>query len=288
MKRAAALLIAVTVLFAAAALLKSGSSDLPDGADSAALSAGERDRVLRFWETYRRATEYRIAGAAQRAAAEYASALELDPEHHDALYYLGNMEFELGHFAAAERAWQRLIGLEPTSARAHSQLGMLYFCTGGDVVLEPERAVLEFRRAAAINPEETGPLLSLGEIALVRGALDTAQGYFDAVIGSNYTSVAAHFYEGYIAWKTGAPSRAAELLSEAARHTAPVTSRNDTSREGDTRTGARPPMRAPHPCAALRTRAQELAAVEGDVAGQVAPVYQAFDALLREVRAKLP
>ena len=289
MKRAAGFVVAVAVLYAVVAVLKGRSPTTSGGADSTAVSAADRDRVLRFWETYRRATALRIAGDPREAAAEYTRALTLDPEHHDALYYLGNMEFELGNFPAAERAWQRLIELEPTSARAHSQLGTLYFCIGGDTILQPDSAAAEFRRAAAINPEETGPLLSLGEIALVQGDAQRALDYFDAVLGSNYSSVAAHFYKGYLAWQSGAPEQASELLTAARLHAAPVAPKPDASNEGDTRTGARPMTRAPHPCESMRARAVELAAQGADGSGQVAPVvYREFDGLLREVRTKLP
>ena len=289
MKRAAGFLVALAVLFAVVAVLKSGPPPPSGGTASTAMSAADRDRVLRFWEAYRRATALRIAGDTREAAAEYIRALTLDPEHHDALYYLGNMEFELGDVPAAKRAWQRLIALEPTSARAHSQLGTLYFCVGGDDALQPDSAAAEFRRAAAINPEETGPLLSLGEIALVRGDAERALDYFDAVLGSNYSSVAAHFYKGYLAWESGAPEQASELLTAARLHAAPAAPKPDASNEGDTRTGTRPMTRAPHRCESMRARAVALAARGVDGSGQAAPVvYRDFDDLLRSVRTKLP
>ncbi len=288
MKRLAVFVAVVAALFAVVTVLKNRSPELSTGDGTTALSAAERERVLRFWETYRQATEHRIAGRAAEAIEAYTSALALNPEHHDALYYLGNLEFDLGNVRAAERAWQRLIEIEPTSARAHSQLGTLYFCVGENQALRPERAGAEFRRAAAINREETGPLLSLGEIALVEGDLEDALYYLDAVIGSNYTSVEAHFYKGYIAWRSGAAEQALELLAAAVAHARPAAPKADAPGEGDTRAGIAPMVRAPSRCGALRTRVAELTDLDGDVTGQVESTYRSFDGLLRQVRTTLP
>jgi tetratricopeptide (TPR) repeat protein len=288
MKRVAGFLVAVGMLFAAVTVLKRDSGTASNSADSTVVSAEERDRIRRFWDTYRRATDRRVAGQSQEAADEYTRALALEPEHRDALYYLGNMEFDLGNLAAAEQAWQRLIEIDPTSARAHSQLGMLYFCVGEEEPLQHDRAVAEFQRAAAINREETGPLLSLGEIALVQEDMETALDYFDAVIGSNYSSVEAHFYKGYIAWKSGAPAQASELLAAATHHARPSAPTGDVPGEGDTRAGTAPMVRAPTRCGAMRAHVDELAGLDAEVTRHVGPVYRAFDELLQEVRKKLP
>ena len=288
MRRLAGLLIAFGVLFAAITVLKSGSSGTVDSVDSTGISIEDRGRIQRFWETYRRATDHRIAGRAREAADEYTRALALNPEHEDALYYLGNMHFDLGNLAAAEQSWQRLVEIDPTSARAHSQLGALYFCVGEQEMLQPERATAELQRALAINREETGSLLRLGEIALVQGDLEKALDYFDAVVGSNYSSVPAHFYQGYIAWKAGAFDRASELLTAAIHHARPAAPPEGVPGEGDTRAGAAPMVSTPTKCRAMRARMANLAELDEDVTGHVGPIYREFDELLQEVRRKLP
>jgi hypothetical protein len=260
-RRVAGFVGVVAALFVAVTVLKQDAGPPASSIDSLAMSAGERDRIQQFWEVYRAATEHRIAGRSRDAAQEYRRALALDPEHLDALYYLGNMEFDLGRFAAAETAWKQLIELDPTSARAHAQLGTLYFCVGEGQMLRPEHAVAELERAATINREETGPLLSLGEIALVQGDLDRAHELLDQVIGSNYTSVEAHFYLGYLSWKSGAVVKAADLLAAAVRYAQPSAPVGDVAGEGDTRAGSAPMVRAPSRCGALRAHADELARV---------------------------
>jgi tetratricopeptide (TPR) repeat protein len=278
----------VAALFVAVTVLKHDPGPPASPIDSLAVSVGERDRIRQFWEVYRAATAHRIAGRSRDAADEYRHALALDPAHLDALYYLGNMEFDLGSFAAAERAWKQMIEIDPTSARAHAQLGTLHFCVGDGPPLRPGLAVAELERAAAINREETGPLLSLGEIALVQGDLDRAHELLDAVIGSNYSSVEAHFYLGYLAWESGAVAEAADLLAAAVQHAQPSAPAGDVAGEGDTRAGSAPMVRAPSRCGAMRAHADELARVDGDATQLVGPVYRAFDEWLQEVRGSLP
>jgi hypothetical protein len=287
-KRLAGFVIAVAILFAGVTFLKSRSSDTQGSLDSVSMSDEDRDRIRRFWEVYRLATDHRIAGRSAEAAEQYRGALTLNPEHQDALYYLGNMQLALGDLTAAEQAWQRLLEIDPTSARAHSQLGTLYFCVGEEEPLQPEKAAAEFQRALAIYTEETGPLLHLGEIALVQGHLENARYYFDAVIGSNFSSVEAHFYEGYIEWTTGDRAQAAELLAAAIRFAEPPEPVEGVLGEGDTREGAAPMVSTPVRCEGMQTLVGELVESDGGVARQVEPVYRKFDEFLEEVRGQLP
>lgn len=288
MKRVAVSVGVVAVLFGAVTVLKRDAAPPGGPVDSVVVSAAERDRVRRFWEVYRTATAHRTAGRSAEAAAEYRRALALDPDHLDALYYLGSMELDLGNFAAAERAWERLLARDPTSARAHAQLGTLYFCIGEGPAVHPDRARAQFERAAAINREETGHLLSLGEIALVEGHPDRARELFDAVIGSHYSSVEAHFYQGYLAWTSGAPARAAEWLAAAVRLAGPSAPAGEGAGEGDTRAGSAPMVHPPSRCEGMRMLAHRLVILGGGAAGSVGDVYGTFDAWLTEARRSLP
>jgi hypothetical protein len=288
-KRIAGFLLVVGVLFAVVGVLKSRPAHAPDMVDSTGISAGDRDRIRRFWETYRRATDHRVAGRSGEAEREYTQALALNPEHQDALYYLGSMHFDLGNLAAAERAWRRLVEIDPTNGRGHSQLGMLYSCVGAPASLQLASATVEFQRALSINREETGPLLHLGEIALLQGELARARSYFDSVIGSNYSSVEAHYYEGYLAWKTGASQRAAELLATAVRYARPSTPTGGVPGEGDTRAGQGPMVTIPTNCRPMRARMEDLRALDDDdVPRRVDHMYRELDDLLRDVRLRLP
>src|SRR5918994_4267475 len=58
-------------------------------------------------------------------------------------------------------------------------------------------------KAHDLNPEETGALLMLGEIALMRRNTTVAEVRLQAVAQANARSVGALFLLGYLRWKVG-------------------------------------------------------------------------------------
>ncbi|HTI05632.1 MAG TPA: FG-GAP-like repeat-containing protein [Gemmatimonadales bacterium] len=202
--------------------------------DSATARAAVRD----FWALYRSAMTARVEGRYAEARDAYRLARALNPQHEDVLYYLGSMELELGNFSGAETAWHQLIAINPTSARAHSRLGDLYACPDSGAPWNLGRAEREYARAAELNREETGPLLRLGEVALLQRDFAAAERQLDAVLVTHPRSVEAHVLKGYIAWKRGQQSVAAEQLRQAqAIANAPQPAAQAPS-EGDTKKGA--------------------------------------------------
>jgi hypothetical protein len=67
-------------------------------------------------------------------------------------------------------------------------------------------------RAQAINPEETGALLVLGEVALLRGDLKLADERLAAACRTNPKAVGGFFLRGYLAWERGDDAAAKQLL----------------------------------------------------------------------------
>jgi tetratricopeptide (TPR) repeat protein len=206
--------------------------------------------IPEFWSLYREATNARSEGRFAAARDAYRQALALNDRHEDVLYYLGNMEFELGNFRAAEIAWRRLAEINSASARAHSRLGDLYACPDAGAPWDLRRAEAEYARASALNREETGPLLRLGEVALLQGDLKGAAQHFTAVIATHPRSVEAHYLKGYVAWKrgdkaaAGAAYRDAEAFTRAALAAAPPA----VPSEGDTKHGTTPLVVHPARC----------------------------------------
>jgi tetratricopeptide (TPR) repeat protein len=225
------------VLFIAIALLKNRSSHNSLENDSNTKTLAEKERILRFWEIYREATNQRLAGQIKEAAEGYRNALALNSEHEDALYYLGNMCVELGEYQTAEESWQHLAQVNPQSARAHLQLGNLYLNYEQKEFFNLDRAEDQFQQALQINQEETGPTLRLGHVALIRGDLPKAKHYFDAVIATHFKSVEAHFLNGYVAWKTGNAEMATTMFSEAIKFSQADKPVQGVLSEGDTKTG---------------------------------------------------
>jgi tetratricopeptide (TPR) repeat protein len=287
MKRVALIFLsALFVLFVAITFLKSRSSDTSAENGASEKTLAEKEKILSFWELYRQATAHRHAGRWQEAAADYQKALALNDRHEDALYYLGNIHLELGEFDGAEKAWKRLVQVNPHSARAHFQLGDLYLSLEREKPPDIEAARIEYRRALEINKEETGPVLRLGQIALIQGNLTEAQNYFDAVIGSNFKSVEAHFLNGYTAWKKGDSQKALNLLSHAAKHSQSEKPVQGVPGEGDTKTGQALGMSARQTL--FQAHFQGLPELdEAGLSQQMEAKYQALDAFLEEIRKKM-
>ena len=200
-------------------------------------SAEEKERVIKFWDTYREATDLRLQGQWEQAADSYKRALELNENHEDALYYLGNMYLELSRFREAEEYWKKLAEVNPRNSRAYVQLGRLYLSS--DEFFDIDKAESAAKEALRINKEETGPVLFLGEVNLIRGQLDAAASYFDAVTASNFKSIEAYFLGGYVAWKKGDLQTARKLFLEAVKFSKPPEPNQDkVIGEGDTKKGS--------------------------------------------------
>lgn len=225
------------VLFAGVVIWKSRSPAEPAKDAVSSQTQAEKDDVRRFWAVYRQATAHRLAGRYREAIAAYEEALALNDRHEDALYYLGNMEMEVGRYEEARAQWENLVALNPKSARAHAQLGDLHLCFIDSPLFDLDAAEASFREALAINQEETGPVLRLGQVALVRGDLAAATARFEDVLGSNQGSMPAQFLQGYVAWKQGRTRAFADALAVMARHRQRATPRTLGLSEGDTKTG---------------------------------------------------
>jgi len=176
-----------------------------------------RAAVLQFWEALNRATEARRAGDYAAAARAYEEALAVDPRHEDALYYLGNCRREEGKQTEARDAFARLTAVNPHSSRGHVALGAILVSPVDGSAPDLRAAERNFRRAHDINKEETGSMLRLGEVLLVRGDLAGADHWFRAALKTNPKSVEAAFLIGYLRWQAGDRAAALEAYARAIR-----------------------------------------------------------------------
>lgn len=229
-------------LFVIIAVTSIGCRDQDRGHGSAAagdtVAVAERRLVQDFWSDFREATQLRLDGDFEAAREAYGRALENNPEHEDALYYLGNVNLELGNWEDARALWQRLVEVSPSSSRAFSQLGSLALCRPEIPAFDLEAARSAFESAHRLNPEETGPPLRLGQVALFEKSAAEAADFFDAVTGSNFTSLEAHYLKAYTEWLGG---RGDEGLQELNRIIVEIESlpAPPVMGEGDTKTGRR-------------------------------------------------
>lgn len=220
------------------------------GCGSEARSAGppredpRRADVVRFWERFGRATSLRMRGDLAGAARAYEEALALDARHEDALYYLGQCRRELGEHAQAREAFARLVETNASSARGHLALGALLASPDPAEPLELETAERHLRRAHEINAEETGPMLRLGEILIVRGRAAEARHWLEAAARTNPKSVEAAFLAGYLRWEDGDRLGAEELFGKAVGASRADAPPRGVLGEGDRRAAA-PPLPSP-------------------------------------------
>jgi len=210
----------------------------PSGAAPAASRRPDAAAQKRFFGLVDRAGALRVNGDLMGAAEVYRDALELQPGHEDSLYYLGNCLLELGHEREALAQFEALLRANPDSSRACMQIGRLRL-PGGETALDDlvaaERA---FARAHAINGEESGPVVAIGVVALLREDLAAADRAFADAAMLNQKSVEARYLRGFVAWRGGRREQAAVLLAEAhalAAGAPPVTA--VVVGEGDTKSG---------------------------------------------------
>lgn len=290
MKRWIIILFAVFItLFVMITLLKNRSPQQSGAIGTERYSISEKEKIREFWQHYRQGTQLRLAGKTHLAAEEYRQALQLNDQHEDALYYLGNMYLELDEFDRAKTAWQRLIQINPSSARAHFQLGDLYLYFEQEKFFNIDAAEAEYLYAMDINKEETAPLLRLGEVALMRGDLTESQSYLEAVIGSNYKNVEAHFLLGFIAWKQGNREKALTLLNKAEKYSLPEKPSTKLVGKGDTKT--RNELSLPDSSkhqTLFHAFFQKLSkANKKTSAQQLNDMYEELDVFLEEIRKKI-
>jgi uncharacterized membrane-anchored protein len=96
-----------------------------------------------------------------------------------------------------------------------------------------EAAERALQRAHAINPEETGALLVLGEVALLRGDEKLAEQRLAAATHTNPRAVGGFFLRGYLAWKRGDQAAATQFLDQARAAVGPDWQPRGATSEGD-------------------------------------------------------
>lgn len=186
-------------------------------AETDSREAAPRQKTREFWSHYRAASEARMRGDLALAAAAYQDALRIRPQHEDSLYYLGNCLFELGRFDEALEAYQRLVAADPTgSSRGYVRIGLVHACLGREPRCDLGRAEAAFRQALALDPD-SGALLGLAELALLRGQWQRARDLLEEENRANTMSVAAPFLLGYLRWKEGDARGAWTWFREAVR-----------------------------------------------------------------------
>ena len=195
--------------------------------------ASDRERVREFWSTQRAAMDaMKREGDIEKAVGLFERALELDPTHEDSRYYLANCLWTLGEKSRALEEMGELRRRSPRSHRAQRQWAVLK-ALSAEGVRDLEAAAAAARRALDINREETGALLVLGEIALLRGQPEEARRHLELACRSNPRAVGGFFLRGYLAWSDGDREESVRLLRKAQEARGPDWKPEGAVAEGD-------------------------------------------------------
>ncbi len=200
----------------AAADLSAAAMAAPDPQGGrAARAAGERARLVEFWALQRAAMDaMKKEGDLPRAVSLFRDALALDPDHEDSRYYLGNCLAAQGDLQGALAQLQAIVRTNPQSQRGFKRWGTLRaMFARSPADLDEAAAALE--RALAINPEETGALLVLGEVELLRRRWDDAERRLAWACRTNPRAAGGLFLLAYLSWRRGNEPGASELLVRA-------------------------------------------------------------------------
>ncbi len=209
--------------------------DAPRRLGGTAMARGldERERVLAFWEKHRAGVKVlKIEGDVERASELFRQALEYDPSHEDALYYLGNCLLAMGRTQEGLAQLKKLQEINPLSLRAFKQWGAWRALTARspEDLAAAERSL---ERALEINKEETGALLVLGEMALMRGDSEEADQRFEWACRTNPQAVGGFYLRGYLAWKRGDGEAVTKHLDAARAARGPEWKPEGSVAEGD-------------------------------------------------------
>ncbi|MFQ5524647.1 MAG: FG-GAP-like repeat-containing protein [Thermoanaerobaculia bacterium] len=207
----------------------------PSGESSVSVPAGDRERTLEFWKTQRAAMDaMKRDGDLDRATDLFTKALELNPEHGDSRYYLANLLWTRGDRKRALDELDTLRHRDPLSHRAAKQWGVLRALSARSPA-DLDAASQALERAVEINSEETGGLLALGEVSLLRGETEEARQQLEWACRSNPRAVGGFFLRAFIANRNGDPELSAELLRAAQTARGPEWKPEGAAAEGDVR-----------------------------------------------------
>ncbi len=192
-----------------------------------------KQRTIEFWSKHRSAMNaMKVERDNRKAIGLFREALALDPAHEDARYALAQCLAAEGDPEGALENLAELQRVDPQSHRAWQQWGALrakHARAQGD--LEAAEQALE--TAHRLNPEETGALQILGEIALLRGDFIRSAERLAAVAQTNPKAPGPHFLLGYLAWRNGEEAKAREYLDRSRQALGPDWQPRGATSEGD-------------------------------------------------------
>jgi enediyne biosynthesis protein E4 len=191
------------------------ASNVSQATSSPAFQPGSLDKAVlsQFWKKQHAAMDaMKREQDCPKAAPLFREALTINPQHEDSHYYLANCLATLGNIPDATAELDALIRINPQNRRAFQRKGELLAASANSrAQLEAARQALN--SALALNSEETGTLILLGEVLLAEGKSDEAEQDFAHACLANPHAASAWFLRGYIAWSKRNAARADAMLA---------------------------------------------------------------------------
>ncbi len=135
-----------------------------------------------------------------------AHALSLQPGNPQFHSNLGNMQYQAGQLGAAEHSFRQALALDPAYASVHNDLAMVLFETA-----RQDEAIREYRETLRLRPNNPDAWRNLGRLLEERGELDEAMSCYQRSVDAGQ----ACYAEGY--FQLGAGYEKQGKLEEAAR-----------------------------------------------------------------------
>jgi tetratricopeptide (TPR) repeat protein len=165
------------------------------------------------WMAYNNLGSLLLAeGKVDDAAKALQSAVDLKPDHGDAIAGLGRIALRNGDFAGAEQKFRESLRVappgSPTAANAHAYLANVYASTN-----RFDDAIREYQQAIALEPRSGDWIDELGMIYFTQGKIDQAIECFERMRQLDPNSFAANMNLGHAMSRLGRSRDALEYWS---------------------------------------------------------------------------
>ncbi len=136
---------------------------------------------------FQNAMQYHQMGNFAQAEALYRQILQQNPNHSDALHFLGVLAHQVGQNEAAVALISRAINIYPTSCGMYCNLGLALQALG-----KPETAVENYQKAIVLQPDYADAYYNLGNALQEQGNLKSAIENYQKALSLNPDFALAH------------------------------------------------------------------------------------------------
>ena len=153
-----------------------------------------------------------LSGRMHKAIAQFERALQINPDHVDARYNLGNVLLQTGRVHDAIRQYQQALQLRPDSTLLHCSLGNALAQAG-----QVTEAMQQYQEAIRIQPAYAEAHYRLGVLYYTMNRLDDAGREYRAALRCNNRMPEAYFDLGLVYEAQGNRPQAAAAYRDALR-----------------------------------------------------------------------